>query len=836
MREPRSAVVSRPPVTGPARRRGAVVIVVALVACTAVVAGIVASNAGDNSPAGGTQAGAGPGGPGPASPSTLPATAPADPLEIQTKVQSVLAKTEELDRTVWAKEVEAQRYEEYFIRLWDRFRAASDKAGVLAGAPFESLSFGAAGEPAGHDWGVTVTRHDDKAPAATLDRGAWRALVARLGTEGYQPTELEFHQSSFSHEAGQPARSVVATVVHLVNDRQGSRQVLRAKLEVEWADQSQLDGMYVPRAVKATEMTVSARQGPVAFERVALPGGSERGLPASEQAQFLLVYDLDGDGLSEILIPAQNLMFRNHGGWRFTTEELLPGGAEDVEGAVVADFDGDRLADLLCTRNDKVYLARGAAGGRFSAGAPAEAVTLKFKAQTVTAMSAGDIDGDGDLDAWFGQYKKQYSGGQMPTPYYDANDGYPGALLVNDGAGRFTDVTEAAGLSAKRFRRTFAGSLVDLDGDRDLDLLVNSDFAGLDVYYNDGKGNFADVTEQVIDERHNFGMGHTFADFNLDGRLDVYTIGMSSTTARRLTQMGAGLKDFPEHQEKRPQMGYGNRMFFAPPAAASAGGAPGAAPPRYEQPDFRDDVARTGWSWGTTSPDFDNDGDPDLYVANGHLSGTTCRDYCTTYWRRDIYFGDSNENPALHDLFFKHGMGAGESWNGFEHNVLYMNEGGRGFLNVAHLFGVAFEFDSRNVISDDFDADGKMDLIVVEKQFTKLARYLHLLRNRWPTAHNWVGVRLAETRPGFSPVGAEVRVHVAAGQPARVARVVTGDSLQAQHASLKHFGLGAGEKVEAIEVTWPNGQRTRVENPAVNQYHDVRPTTEQPAAAAAAAR
>ena len=816
MREPRSAVVSRPPVTGPARRRG-VVIVVALVACTAVVAGIVASNAGDNSPAGGTQAGAGPGGPGPASPSTLPATAPADPLEIQTKVQSVLAKTEELDRTVWAKEVEAQRYEEYFIRLWDQFRAASDKAAVLAGAPFESLSFGAAGEPVGHDWGVTVTRHDDKSPAATLDRGGWRALVAQLRDAGYQPTELEFHQSSFSHEAGQPARSVVATVVHLVNDRQGSRQVLRAKLEVEWADQSQLDGMYVPRAVKATEMTVSARQGPVAFERVALPGGSERGLPASEQAQFLLVYDLDGDGLSEILIPAQNLMFRNHGGWRFTTEELLPGGAEDVEGAVVADFDGDRLADLLCTRNDKVYLARGAAGGRFSAGAPAEAVTLKFKAQTVTAMSAGDIDGDGDLDAWFGQYKKQYSGGQMPTPYYDANDGYPGALLVNDGAGRFTDVTEAAGLSAKRFRRTFAGSLVDLDADRDLDLLVNSDFAGLDVYYNDGTGKFTDVTEQVIDERHNFGMGHTFADFNLDGRLDMYTIGMSSTTARRLTQMGAGLKDFPEHQEKRPQMGYGNRLFLAPPASD---GPPSAAPARFEQPTYRDEVARTGWSWGSSAADFDNDGDPDIFIGNGLFSGTTCRDYCTTYWRRDIYLGNSNEDAVMKKLFDDSGMSPDLSWNGFEHDVLFMNEGGQGFLNVSHLFGVAFEFDTRNAISDDFDGDGKVDLLVVEKVMPR-GRYVHLLKSAWPTPHNWVGVRLAESGPGLSPMGAEVRV-LAAGR-VQVSRIVTGDSFQGQHATARHFGIGPADRVDAIEVAWPNGEMTRVDGPAVNRWHVVRP-------------
>ncbi|MDQ3245985.1 MAG: ASPIC/UnbV domain-containing protein, partial [Pseudomonadota bacterium] len=173
-----------------------------------------------------------------------------------------------------------------------------------------------------------------------------------------------------------------------------------------------------------------------------------------------------------------------------------------------------------------------------------------------------------------------------------------------------------------------------------------------------------------------------------------------------------------------------------------------------------------------------------------------------------------------------------QSWNGFEHDVLYMNEGGKGFVNVAHLFGVAFEFDGRNVISDDFDGDGKMDLLVVEKQLVEQSRYLHLLKNNWPTKHNWVGVRLAESRPGFSPLGADVRI-VMAGGGEQVGRLVAGDSLQSQHAAFKHFGLGKQDKIESIEVTWPNGETTRIADPAINTWHHARPTS---ATAAAAAR
>src|SRR5437867_6237436 len=148
-------------------------------------------------------------------------------------------------------------------------------------------------------------------------------------------------------------------------------------------------------------------------------------------------------------------------------------------------------------------------------------------------LSCGDIDHDGDLDVFLGQYKVPYQGGQMPTPYYDANDGFPSFLLVNDGRGNFEERTAAAGLAAKRFRRTYSCSFADLDDDGDLDLLVVSDFAGTDVYYNDGQGHFTDVTKTVLDEAHTFGMAHAFGDFDHDGHADIFVIGMNSFSANR---------------------------------------------------------------------------------------------------------------------------------------------------------------------------------------------------------------------------------------------------------------------------------------------------------------
>jgi hypothetical protein len=421
-------------------------------------------------------------------------------------------------------------------------------------------------------------------------------------------------------------------------------------------------------------------------------------------------------------------------------------------------------------------------------------------------ITAGDIDADGDLDVWVGQYKTPYDKGQMPTPYYDANDGFPACLLRNDGDGRFADVTEEAGLAKKRHRRTYSASFVDVDGDNDLDLAVASDFSGLDIYTNDGHGSFTDVTESLVDNRHSFGMALTFGDYDLDSNLDLLMIGMSSTTARRLDHLGLGRNDFPEHQQFREEMGYGNRLYL--------GGDSG-----FTQAPFNGQVARTGWSWGATSFDFDNDGDRDIYIGNGHISGTTARDYCTRFWCHDIYTADSVEDPEVHD--FLSNMLSVEltpiSWNGFEHNVLFSNQQGGGFLNIGFQAGVATEFDSRNVISDDLDGDGRVDLLVVARENSKSPFAVHLYENRMESNSNWIGVRL--NHAPCSGMGARVTA-VASGR--RLIDVVTsGDSLKSQHAPVVHFGLGDIDQVDEITIQWPQAKPVRIERPMINQYHDV---------------
>ena len=526
-------------------------------------------------------------------------------------------------------------------------------------------------------------------------------------------------------------------------------------------------------------------------------------------AHPILVSDLDGNGYPDIVISRWNRIYWNSGQGRFREALFLDQFVPLQETGLIADVSRDGFADFISVdKSGRLLVFRGNDRGRFP---NPPVVSDNVTIANASAMTAGDIDADGDIDLWIAQYKPSYLHGQMPTPYYDANDGEPAYLLENNGSAVFRDITAESGLMAKRHRRTYSCSFIDLDRDRHLDLVVVSDYSGVDMYRNDGHGRFTDVTDELLDESHLFGMAHTFGDFNMDGLLDLYAIGMSSTTARRLDQMKLGRTDRADIHKMRAAMGFGNRMY----AGQNSGGF--ARPPFYQQ------VARTGWSWGTTTFDFDLDGDQDIYVANGFRSGKSCADYCTTFWRHDIYTGSSTHDNNVAELF-KNSMqelNAGDiSWNGYEHNALLLNLSGEEFVNAGYLLGIGCEYDSRSVVGTDLDGDGLPDLLVSEYEFVGrgFITKLHVYRNRMHTNANWIGLRLHPPRNG-GVWGTMVRLATSRGEQLRA--VVAGDSFLSQHPNTVHFGLGPMTAVESVKVQWPNGSTQVLSAPAINKFHVV---------------
>jgi len=552
--------------------------------------------------------------------------------ETQVEVDAALELREELNQTVWAGEVKAQRYEEVFVRLWDSIRTVSDKYEPLLNLPLSRVAFGQPASEELLDMGVLRTRYSDEADIV-LDSEAARRELKKFRAEGFEIVETEWHHLEFVPGGKEAPQSVVSIAIHIrkphATDKTEDRLILRAHLNVTWAMEEGSPTIELVQLKNFRVLKLADTQ-PRFVERVKI----SRGPHPFTTSHPLLLNDLDQDGLSEIVIPRWNSIYRNKGKGTFIPEKLVEQDIPLKESAILADLNGDSLVDLfsVSAEDGKPVLFLGKAGGEFESAKSCGSFSFDYP----SCITAGDIDQDGDLDLWVAQYKMPYNDGQMPTPYYDANDGFPSVLLLNDGQGRFTDATEARGLALRRLRRTYSASFVD--GDHDLDLMVVSDFAGVDLYENDGKGHFTDRNESWIGPRHSFGMGHVLDDFNRDGHQDFYVIGMSSTTARRLDSMKLSRDDHPDIAQMRSEMGYGNRMYLG-----------GESP--FGSPSFAKNVARTGWSWGTTSFDYDLDGDRDIYVANGHWSGESCHDYCSTYWTHDIYTGDSKDNPVVKNVF-----------------------------------------------------------------------------------------------------------------------------------------------------------------------------------------
>ena len=133
---------------------------------------------------------------------------------------------------------------------------------------------------------------------------------------------------------------------------------------------------------------------------------------------------------------------------------------------------------------------------------------------------------------------------------------------------------------------------------------------------------------------------------------------------------------------------------------------------------------------------------------------------------------------------------------------------------------MAQEQDCRNVVSDDLDGDGRMDLLVTTFEvWPRPKQTLRVYRNNLANPGNWVGFRFREEGRGKSPIGTSVTIRY--GQHSTIAQLVTGDSYRCQSANTLHFGIGSAVQIDRADIVWPDGSETRIDRPAINRYHSV---------------
>lgn len=729
--------------------------------------------------------------------------------ELLAQLATLEAQERHLNETLWAPELLAQLQGQVFENLWDAVNSATNKLAVLADFHIGGILLNqwSASHPLPHG----ITLHLPHTPGPFLSQSEWKAWVLRYATDGWELRELEFRHIRFkTDQDGQPQESTFYCAAQLIHPDRDQRAIIEGDLIVHWAPLDPTTQTAPVRQIDAAQLTFKSRTGRTPFEARILDHLSPP--PHSQSIDPLIVYDLDRDGISEIILAAKNVVYRRQpGSDEYRPQPLCQSPASVIYTAVVADFDGDGIPDFLGATMEGLILFAGSGQVAFT-----QPGRLVFPAPPgwhyPMALTAGDIDADGDLDVFLGQYRVPYEGGTLPTPYYDANDGHPAYLLVNGGHGEFTDATQSANLGSKRWRRIYSASFADLNADGHLDLVVVSDFAGVDLYLNNGMGQFTDVTDAWIPDPRAFGMSHAVADFNSDGRLDLLMIGMTSPTVDRLQHLNLWRPDVPEDRSMPFRMMYGNRLYLA----REDGG--------FEQPVLSDDVARSGWSWGCAAFDFDNDAFLDLFIANGLESRSSVRDYESEYWLHDRFVAKSEPDPSVY-LYFQSKFGRtrarGHSYGGYERNRFFLNQSGQRFHEIGHLLGLALQEDARHAVADDLDADGRVDLVVTGfETWPDSRQILRLYRNTLESTQNWIGFRLQDEPRRLSPTGARISIHYAGKTATR--QLLTGDSHRSQQSTTVHFGLGHHDRVENAEVHWPGGTTITVMQPGLNQYHFVR--------------
>ena len=306
-------------------------------------------------------------------------------------------------------------------------------------------------------------------------------------------------------------------------------------------------------------------------------------------------------------------------------------------------------------------------------------------------------------------------------------------------------------------------------------------------------------------------MSHAIGDLNGDGRPDVLMLGMDSPVAERMDAGGWNRPGFDRISSVRAAMTFGNRLLIGTGTGLAAAPDPLARA-----------LARTGWSWGAALADFDNDRGLDLAVAAGHETRASTRDYERQFWRHDLYVAGSTNDPAA-ELYFKTATGRrradGASYGGWQQSSLRLNNGGSDFADVAWLLGVAVPDDCRNLVAEDLDGDGRVDLILTTASAWPARRQrLLIFHNELVTTNHWIGFRLDGGMA--SPIGARVELTDTAGRQVRW--IVAGDSYRSQSAGTAHFGLGTNQPIDAT-IVWPNGHTTHLDRPARDAWHRVPP-------------
>jgi enediyne biosynthesis protein E4 len=490
----------------------------------------------------------------------------------------------------------------------------------------------------------------------------------------------------------------------------------------------------------------------------------------------LAVFDYNGDGRPDIFFtngaetpslqkasPAYfNRLFRNDGNMQFTDVTDIAGvrGVGYAMGAAAADYDNDGHVDLFVAGVRQNQLLHNRGDGRF------EDVTKQSGiASGEWAVAAGwfDYDNDGRLDLLVVNYV-QWSveanrscgeEGRGVQIYCDPRvfKGLPNRLYRNRGDGTFEDVSEKAGLLS-HVGKGMSAAFADFNHDGRLDVFITNDTVPNFLFRNNGDGTF---TEDALmagvsvtgSGRPISSMGTDAQDYDNDGWPDIHMTALAGET-------------FPLFRNDS------HGAFIEETQASGLG---------------RLTVRLSGWC--SIVADMDNDGWKDIFTANSHVNAR---------------IGD------FEAIAFK------------QPNSLFLNDGQGHVSDVSGVAGLGSAVAAhRGCGVADFDGDGRLDIVVLT-----LGTPAELWHNTAPTSNHWAIVRLVGTKTNRDGIGAQVRI----GKQVRTMTTSMGYA-SSSHAGL-HFGLGSSADPVRIEVEWPSGVKQTIDNVTIDRVVEIKESSAYP--------
>ncbi len=470
-------------------------------------------------------------------------------------------------------------------------------------------------------------------------------------------------------------------------------------------------------------------------------------------------FDYDNDGWMDIYLvnsgpcdfysppkPLRNALYHNNRDGTFTdvTEKAgVPGGGYGM-GVAVGDYNGDGFPDLYVSQYGRSILYRNNGDGTFTDVTQKAGVAAPGWASSAVWF---DYDNDGKLDLFVCRFvdfskEKNHRCGAPNIPALAGMNEYcypriytpmPSWLFHNNGDGTFTDVSQKMGITDNP-GKSWGVVATDINNDGWLDLFVANDTTANFLFVNREGRRFEEIgfTSGVAygeGGKGRSGMGVDSADFNQDGWMDLF-----------VTDLNHELYAFymNKHDETFDDVA-------GPSGIANA--------------------TKLMSGWGLKFFDYDNDGNLDLLIANGHPDDLIEKIYDSVTYRE----------PML--LF---------------HNT------GTSLKNVSRESGPAFArpLSARGLALGDFDNDGAVDVLVSNNDGAPV-----LLKNNAVGKNHWLGLRLVGKKSNPDAVGA--RITWQAGNLKRNTMKVGGGSYLSYHDPRIVLGIGEREKFDWIEIRWP---------------------------------